>query len=386
MSRAATAAIDPSNDYTSFNVDLRRHLVSLPHESSYVSPGWIPASRLAASSDNFYYVASSAMLYRISVEGVERGVKRDWNDEVAGQQVFADDYVAPKGASETDKVKVEAVKGHCGHREEIQAICIDSDGRIVTVDAYGAAIVSDGVHGPYSIQSPTYEYGESGWAGATTVGSDVAVARYFFKDVSLFDGVMQKRIFHCRDYPTAIHGMSRRSEVLVTEGNELVLYDARVGESAGQCMRHRPGRGKLYALDVDASRNTIGVAGADRTVHVFDCRRWGAILGRWPACLKYECVGLRLSRKYPGHVYAAGIDNEVSGGAWATEAAAKIRPSPIAKMMSGANTRSSKRAFGFRADSRAVGIALRLGMSEATERLCVFSENAALYLMSVSSY
>nr|CAD1817968.1 unnamed protein product [Ananas comosus var. bracteatus] len=76
----------------------------------------------------------------------------------------------------------------------------------------------------------------------------------------------------------------------------------------------------------------IAVGGTDRTVTVYDPRRWSAI-SRWVNCSKYEITGLSFSSIDSAYIYVQGVDYEVMCGQW----------------------RESEKAFSFRGDSNWLG-------------------------------
>ncbi|KAG6388573.1 hypothetical protein SASPL_150003 [Salvia splendens] len=87
----------------------------------------------------------------------------------------------------------------------------------------------------------------------------------------------------------------------------------------------------LYAVSMSSSGN-IAVGGEDRTVTVYDPRRWCAT-SRWLNCSKYEITGLCFSSVDPNYLYVQGVDYEIMCGQW----------------------RESEKAFSFRGDSNWLG-------------------------------
>ncbi|GJM92449.1 hypothetical protein PR202_ga08924 [Eleusine coracana subsp. coracana] len=55
----------------------------------------------------------------------------------------------------------------------------------------------------------------------------------------------------------------------------------------------------------------IATGGTDRTVTVYDPRRWAA-LSRWVGCSKYEITGLSFSSVDQSFIYVQGVDYEVA--------------------------------------------------------------------------
>ncbi|GJN17053.1 hypothetical protein PR202_gb04091 [Eleusine coracana subsp. coracana] len=55
----------------------------------------------------------------------------------------------------------------------------------------------------------------------------------------------------------------------------------------------------------------IATGGTDRTVTIYDPRRWAA-LSRWVGCSKYEITGLSFSSVDQSFIYVQGVDYEVA--------------------------------------------------------------------------
>ncbi|KAG9130833.1 hypothetical protein Leryth_016974 [Lithospermum erythrorhizon] len=118
----------------------------------------------------------------------------------------------------------------------------------------------------------------------------------------------------------------------VTEGSQLTIWDLRVQENGGCVQRTCGSVGDMFYAVCSSPNGYIAVGGADRTVTVYDPRRWTA-LSRWMNCSKYEITGLAFSSVDPDYIYVQGVDYEVLCGNW----------------------KGSKKVFSFRGDSNWLG-------------------------------
>ncbi|CAA0841752.1 Unknown protein [Striga hermonthica] len=111
----------------------------------------------------------------------------------------------------------------------------------------------------------------------------------------------------------------------------------------------------LYVPTV-SSNGYVATGGADRTVTIYDPRRWCAI-SRWLNCSKYEITGLTFSSVDPNYIYVQGVDYEVLCGQW----------------------KESKKAFSFRGDSN------WLGFSKCSDRdiLAGWCDSGSIFVADV---
>ncbi|KAK6118786.1 hypothetical protein DH2020_047477 [Rehmannia glutinosa] len=287
---------------------------------------------------------------------------------------------------ETTQVLDSSLVNRCPHRSEIQSIVLaeteSKDCSILgSVDSYGHLIVSpldasdrDVDGSTYSVSPRDYGVGEGSWAGLCFNPSQLsmaAVARSFCKSIDIYDqdihlrtlrtcfkiritafGYSSLLVYHddqahygltsgraCLElwHPSSLVFMDNFSEggnsmLAITEGSQLSIWDLRVKENGG-CVRGITGSvgDILYAINISSSGN-IAAGGADRTVTIYDPRRWSAI-SRWLHCSKYEITGLTFSSVDPNYIYVQGVDYEVLCGQW----------------------RESEKAFSFRGDSNWFG-------------------------------
>lgn len=107
----------------------------------------------------------------------------------------------------------------------------------------------------------------------------------------------------------------RSSLLAITEGSQLTMWDLRVKENGG-CVHRISGTpgDTLYSV-CSSSTGNIAVGGVDRTVTIYDPRRWSS-LSRWVHCSKFEITGLAFSTVDPDYIYIQGVDYEVFCGQW----------------------------------------------------------------------
>ncbi|XP_071717132.1 uncharacterized protein [Rutidosis leptorrhynchoides] len=282
------------------------------------------------------YVASGCHVYRILVS-----LKDSLVDE------GKDSLLIPEPTQVVDS----ALVNRCPHRSEIQTILSNETERndcliLGSVDSYGHLIVSkmdsyDVERLTFSVSPRDFGVGEAGWAGLSfspTQWSTTAVAHSFGKSVNVYDQDFHLRTFHTMWYPTAVNFVNnlyseRESSILaVTEGCQLSIWDLRVKEKGGCVHRICGSVGDILYAVCNSSSGNIAVGGADRTMTVYDPRRWSAV-ARWVNCSKYEITGLSFSSIDPNYVYIQGVDYEVFCGQW----------------------REYKKTFSFRGDSNWLG-------------------------------
>ncbi|PPD89300.1 hypothetical protein GOBAR_DD13775 [Gossypium barbadense] len=220
----------------------------------------------------------------------------------------------------------------CPHRSEIQSIVlteIESTGYLVlaSVDAYGHLIVSkldasgkDVDKITYSVLPRDFGVGEGSWSGvcfSPIQWSMAAVARSFCKSVDVYDQDIHLRTLRTLWYPSSLSfmrnlGHGNESSILaVTEGCQLSVWDLRIKENGGCLNRICGSAGDIFYAVCSSSTGNIAVGGADRTVTIYDPRRWSAI-SRWVHCSKYEITGLAFSSLDPDYIFVQGVDYEVT--------------------------------------------------------------------------
>ncbi|CAM8998857.1 unnamed protein product [Rhodiola kirilowii] len=289
------------------------------------SPGNLQSTRLALhfSEDDlscWVYIASGSRVFKLQVSMEDKLVNRGKEGLVIPVET---------------QVLESLLLNRCPHRSEIQSIVLSEvDGfgclALGSVDSYGRLIVSvldsidsDVDRRTFSIESPDAGVGEGSWAGlcfSPSHWSMAAVARSFCKSIDFYDQDIHIRTLNTLWYPSSlsfIRNISERNSSLlaVGEGCQLSIWDMRMQEKGG-CVRRicgSPGQ-NIYSISCSSTGN-IAVGGADRTVTIYDPRRW-ATLSRWVHCTKYDITGLAFSSTDPNHVYIQGVDYEVLCGDW----------------------------------------------------------------------
>lgn len=290
------------------------------------SPGNLQSTRLALhvnedSSSCWVYIASGCNIYRLQIP-----LEDSW------LSTGKEGLLIP----ETKEVIESLLLKRCPHLSEIQSIVlteIESTGYLVlaSVDAYGHLIVSkldasgkDVDKITYSVLPRDFGVGEGSWSGmcfSPTQWSMAAVARSFCKSVDVYDQDIHLRTLRTLWYPSSLSfmrnlGHGNESSILaVTEGCQLSVWDLRIKENGGCLNRICGSAGDIFYAVCSSSTGNIAVGGADRTVTIYDPRRWSAI-SRWVHCSKYEITGLAFSSLDPDYIFVQGVDYEVFCGQW----------------------------------------------------------------------
>ncbi|GLU07000.1 hypothetical protein SLE2022_239800 [Rubroshorea leprosula] len=309
------------------------------------SPGNIQSTRLALhvnqdGSSCWVYIASGCNIYKLQIPL-----------EVSLLSKGKEGLLIPERIEVLDSFLVN----RCPHRSEIQSIVLaetenTSYSVLGSVDSYGHLIVSkldaagkDVDRITYSVLPQDIDIGEGSWAGlcfSPSQWSMAAVARSFCKTVDVYDQDIHLRTLRTLWYPTSLNfiqtlGNGNESSILaVTEGCQLTIWDLRMKENGGCLQRICGSVGDILYAVCSSSTGSIAVGGTDRTVTIYDPRRWAA-LSRWVHCSKYEITGLAFSSIDSNYIYVQGVDFEVFCGQW----------------------RESDKVFSFRGDSNWLGFA-----------------------------
>ncbi|KAF8404430.1 hypothetical protein HHK36_009315 [Tetracentron sinense] len=202
-------------------------------------------------------------------------------------------------------------------------------------------VLSDFERLTYSVLPRDSGVGEGSWAGlcfSPSQWSMAAVARSFCKSIDVYDQDIHLRSLRTLWYPSSLSyvgssfSANGSSILAIAEGCQLSIWDLRVKENGGCVQRICGSIGDIFYAVCSSSSGAIAVGGADRTVTIYDPRRWSA-LSRWVHCSKYEITGLAFSSIDPDHIYIQEVDYEVFCGQW----------------------KESKKVFSFRGDSNWLG-------------------------------
>lgn len=345
-----------------------------------LSAAGVQTTRLAALSRSTFALGSGQRVFRIDCPSLRKKFRRSPEREARRNDDDSDYLLPTKSFSANIVVDLQ----HSTHRSEVMSMSVRED-RFASIDADGACIVSVGLYeeelASFALQPASLSGGEPGWAGVALQGSNAATtvtARQYYRDLSLYDRDILVRTIHTLLEPAALSFLNSSNTLVVAEGLALAMYDTRSPQRSSCNVRKMPSSSQLFAVDTSEDGLSVAVAGKDRTVHVFDTRG-GTFRERWPACLKYEVGGLKMSCNQ-GMAYVCGVDNEVAYGAWCSNAASLFHGQE-SLMLSGANTKSPRRACGFRADGRITG--LDVFHDDDGELLAVMSEVGALYVLQM---
>ncbi|KAK4799117.1 hypothetical protein SAY86_024482 [Trapa natans] len=286
------------------------------------SPGSLQSTRLALhvkedGSSCCVYIASGCNVYKLEVPLEDASITEG-----------KDSLLIPFHTKITDSMLLN----RCPHRSEIQSIVVsetDSTGYITlgSVDSYGYLIVSkldtsgkDVNKLTYSVLPQDCGVGEGSWAGVCFNPNQwflAAVAHSFRKCINIYDHDINLRTLRTLWYPSSLNFVqslggngSENSILAVTEGCQLTIWDLRAKENGGCIQRICGPVGDIFYAVCSSSSGNIAVGGTDRTVTIYDPRRWSA-LSRWVHCSKYEITGLSFSSVDPSYIYIQGMDYEV---------------------------------------------------------------------------
>lgn len=159
---------------------------------------------------------------------------------------MAEDFIVPQTAG--FDLDVRRIAELSTLRSQVMSVAAER-GRVVISDGFGNLVVGlldfdedkddkkkDGggravtVTRSYAVTPSRFDYGEEGWTGLALqpmeTSSLVACARYFFKDVTVYDGDIPIRTFHASTTPSAV-GFTVDNRIVVAEGNSISLWVSR---------------------------------------------------------------------------------------------------------------------------------------------------------------
>ncbi|GJQ11246.1 hypothetical protein GpartN1_g3037.t1 [Galdieria partita] len=403
------------------------------------SPASFLSSRLGANIEyGSVFVASGTKVYHLNVHQIlleqkgnlqEENTRggRDLNRKRSNRPDSSSDSLVQSHLGTTKNWVPQNISGdfmlepikHISHRYEIQSLqvrsCSNKEFQVATVDGWGRAVISvaccssedhliDYPRSSYTIAPISMEDGEEGWAGLDLDPchlSRTAIVRQFFRDLTIYDKDLATRQLALSYTPHAVRFLSRQCNdismdnnvsnsichlVACLEGSYLSIWDTRVGEGGGRIHHKCYGNGSLYGIDMGQG-GSIAVGGVDRMVSILDPRTWN-VRCRWNNCLKYECKHILFPEEEDcWHCIVIGVDNELSCGFVGNlplQEEEQVRLSEKRpKMMSGANLVSCKRIFGFRADSRWIGVTKQF--VNGYNHILGMSENGFLYWLRMKT-
>ncbi|XXG78128.1 hypothetical protein AAC387_Pa08g2137 [Persea americana] len=333
------------------------------------SPASLQSTRLALHVDGggsscSVYIASGCRVYKV--------------------QISMEDSTTATTGKESLLIPVQAEVMHsssvnrCPHRSEIQSVVLaemDCNSAVIlgTVDSYGHLIVSrldtsgeDVERHTYSVLPRDCGIGEGSWAGmcfSPQHWSTAAVARALCKSIDIYEQDVHIQCLRTLWNPaslcflsSSLSGNGSSSMLAVAEGCQLTIWDLRTNYNGGCVQRICGTVGDcLYAV-CSSFDGAIAAGGSDRTVTIYDPRRWSA-LKRWANCSKYEITGLTFSSLDSNHLYVQGVDYEVFCGQW----------------------KESRKVFSFRGDANWLGF----GKSANVDILAGWSECGSIFVADV---
>ncbi|KAF5735353.1 hypothetical protein HS088_TW15G00855 [Tripterygium wilfordii] len=290
------------------------------------SPGNLQSTRLALYVDEdasccWVFIASGCHIYKLQVPLQDSSISKGKESLLIPEQT---------------EILQSSVLNRCPHLSEIQSIAlseIEGTGYLVlgSVDSYGHLIVSkldtsckDVDRLTYSVLPLDSGVGEGSWAGlcfSSSQWSMAAVARSFCKSIDVYDQDIQLRTLHSLWYPSSLNFLensayaNENSILAIAEGCQLTIWDLRMKENGGCIHRICGSVGDIFYAVSSSSTGNVAAGGADRTVTIYDPRRWAA-LSRWTNCSKYEITGLAFSSIDSDYIYVQGLDYEVFCGQW----------------------------------------------------------------------
>ncbi|EGC36328.1 hypothetical protein DICPUDRAFT_78014 [Dictyostelium purpureum] len=215
-------------------------------------------------------------------------------------------------------------------KHEIQSISSTEDNkRVSAIDSSGSCWIADyhqsDLVNSFTIDSSKGEsdgFTELGWAGLSFNTSDQSIfarTQFYQKRIEIFKGDQLAQSIQLIQNPTQIqyfnHEKSNSALLAVTEFNQLKIYDPRQSTNNSCIQKFTPSTNWLYSIGISTNFEYIAVGGANRTVSVFDTKKWSNC-GNWKNCLKYEITSIQFSNKNPSICYVGGLDSEVLAGEW----------------------------------------------------------------------
>ncbi|XP_043809509.1 uncharacterized protein LOC110605820 isoform X2 [Manihot esculenta] len=264
------------------------------------SPGNLQPTRLAlhVNEDAFscwVYMASGCHVYKLQVPMQDSFVSKGKESLLIPVQT---------------QVMDSSVVNRCPHRSEIQSIVLCETENIDSLT--------------YSVLPRDSGVGEGSWAGlcfSPSQWSMAAVARSFCKSIDVYDQDIHLRTLRTLWYPSSLNFLQNlnngngSSILAIAEGCQLTIWDLRMKENGGCLHRICGSLGDNFYAVCSSPTGYIAVGGADRTVTIYDPRRWSP-LARWVHCSKYEITGLAFSSLDSDYIYIQGVDYEVCCGQW----------------------------------------------------------------------
>ncbi|KAK3280031.1 hypothetical protein CYMTET_12113 [Cymbomonas tetramitiformis] len=349
------------------------------------SPGGINGCRVAvseprnATKEFQAYVASGAAVYRVHV-----------SVPVPEVRVGKGNLLLP---TPTTNARSEILP-FLPFRSEVQSLALmespDGQALLGGVDCYGRALVgklnasSGGCSGSYQLNPPYIDggSGEDGWAAMAFAAphlSMIALARHYPRSIDIYDAGLHVRTMHTPHAPTAIAFMPPAGTasqdappsmpILITEFNQVSIWDLRASERAGRVQSvvvdWTGSRLLALATTFGSQERVVAAGGSDRTVSIIDPRKWTVRI-KCRGALKYTITSLHFSTYTANTCFIGGLDNGVL--------CADLQHGRVHRH--GPNN-SLTPQFAFRGDSRWLGV----HKARSRDLLIGFGENSSLFVL-----
>ena len=178
--------------------------------------------------------------------------------------------------------------------------------------------------------APAAANGEPGFVAVSLCGAEgadaaegaeplVATAHFFARVVALHAGERLVRAVRSTHNPYSVQSIRAGPAagcLAVADGHQLAIWDMRVAKRGGCVQRLTPGGARLHALSVAPDGGTVGVAGAEKFVHLYDCRAW-SVRSRWGGAGRLAVRAIALDGQ--GMIHVAGEGAEYACGSSAAD-------------------------------------------------------------------
>jgi WD40 repeat protein len=179
-------------------------------------------------------------------------------------------------------------------------------------------------------EGPGFRDGESGWGGVVLDGDgrQLAVARQWQRTLGIYDvgtGSLIRNL-HTSYGPNSVSWLGAGGAELLPGAEGLIavaehkcvsLWDLRVGGTAPRspCVQRLIPTATSPLYSVNWGRGVVGCCGGDRSVYVYDPRRW-TIRGRAMGVTKTQAMSLSFSVVDPRIYFVHGADTQLVCGQW----------------------------------------------------------------------
>lgn len=224
----------------------------------------------------------------------------------------------------------------------------ESGGISISVSRQSEAGADDCPWRTTRISGSGFRDGENGWGGVVLDegGQRVGVARQWQRSLSIYDtatgGLI--RTLHTSFGPNSVSwlgaggaGLLPGAEglIAVAEHKCVSLWDLRVGSTAPRaaCVQRLIPTATSPLYSVNWARGVVGCCGGDRSVYVYDPRRW-AIRGRAMGVTKTQAMSVSFSAVDPRLYFVHGADTQLVCGQWDDAGGPSLVEMPHAKGVS----------------------------------------------------